>query len=63
MKTRIGKRQVDNGEERIRYTPLEDWFQFASMLVIRLGGRRIGAYIQKKGLNSFLTRGRTRSHI
>lgn len=56
MKTKIGKRQVDNGEDSIRYAPFEDWFQFASMLVIRLGGRRIGAYIQKKGLNSFKIR-------
>lgn len=55
-KTKIGKRQVDNGSETIRYTPLEDWFQFASMLSIRLGGRRIGAYIQRKGLNSFKIR-------
>lgn len=35
MKTKIGKRQVDNGEDSIRYAPFEDWFQFASMLVIR----------------------------
>ncbi|MBD1922597.1 hypothetical protein H6F77_16125 [Microcoleus sp. FACHB-831] len=52
-KTKIGKRSINNGENTIRYTPIEDWFQFASMLVIRLGGRRIGAYVKRKGLNAF----------
>ena len=53
MKTKIGKRKVDNGEHTIRYTPLEDSFQLASMLQIALGGRNIGAYLQRKGLNGF----------
>jgi hypothetical protein len=56
MKTKIGKRQVDNGEETIRYAPLEDSFQFVSMLRISLGGRRIGGYVLKKELNSFKIR-------
>jgi len=53
MRTKIGKRKVDNGEHTIRYTPLEDSFQLASMLQIALGGRNIGAYLQRKGLNGF----------
>jgi len=53
---KIGKRKVDNGENTIRYTPIEDWFQLASMLKISLGGRRIGAYVLRKGRNSFKIR-------
>ena len=56
METRqkIGKRTVDNGEQKIRYSPIETAFHLASMLQIGLSGRNIGAYVLQKGLNSFM---------
>ncbi|HEY9610241.1 MAG TPA: hypothetical protein V6C93_12825, partial [Allocoleopsis sp.] len=51
---KIGKRTVDNGEQKIRYSPIENTFHLASMLQIGLSGRNIGAYVLQKGLNSFM---------
>ncbi len=56
QKTKIGSRRVDNGQETTRYSPLEDYFQLASMLQISLGGRNIGAFILRKGTNGFKIR-------
>ena len=55
-KTKIGSRRVDNGERSARYSPLEDYFQFASMLQVKIGGRNVGAYVLKKGENNFKVR-------
>ncbi|MFB2920335.1 MULTISPECIES: hypothetical protein [Aerosakkonema] len=52
-KQKIGKREVDNGFGKIRVTPLEDAFQLASLLEINLFDRPIGAYVLKKGEDSF----------
>lgn len=54
VKTKIGKRRLNNGETTVRVTPLEDEFQFVSMLRINLGGNRIGAYLLKKGENNYI---------
>ena len=52
-KQKIGKRKVDTGYSQIRVTPLEDAFQLASLLQVNLFGHQIGAYILKKGEDSF----------
>ncbi|HEY9692708.1 MAG TPA: hypothetical protein V6D15_10905 [Oculatellaceae cyanobacterium] len=53
---KVGKRKLNSGHGTKTYTPLEDSFQLVSMLRIALGGRKIGAYIQKKGANSIKIR-------
>jgi hypothetical protein len=54
MKSKVGKRVVDNGEQKVHLTPLEDAFAFCTMLQINLQGRSVGAYILRKGVDNFL---------
>ncbi len=54
MKSKVGKRIVDNGESKVRLTPLEDNFALCTMLQINLQGRSIGAYVLRKGVDNFL---------
>ncbi len=49
-----GKRIVDNGERKVRLSPLEDAFSLVSMLQIKLQGRSVGAYVLRKGANNYL---------
>jgi hypothetical protein len=51
---KIGKRLVDDGQHKIRRTPIENSFNLASMLRIALSGRNIGAYILQKGTGNFI---------
>ncbi|MBD2198332.1 MULTISPECIES: hypothetical protein [Calothrix] len=54
VKSKVGKRIVDNGERKVRLTPLEDAFALVTMLQINLQGRSVGAYVLRKGTNSFM---------
>lgn len=54
FKPKIGKKSISNGETKVRATPLEDEFQLASMVRIELRGKRIGAYLLRKGENGFM---------
>ena len=54
QKSKIGERRVDNGEQTVRISPLEDAFQLVSMLRIELNARRVGGYVLRKGDNSFM---------
>ncbi len=49
-----GKRIVDNGESKVKLSPLEDAFSLVSMLQIQLQGRSVGAYVLRKGTNNYL---------
>lgn len=51
---KVGKRLVDDGQHKIRRTPIENSFNLASMLRIALSGRNIGAYILQKGTGNFI---------
>ncbi|MBV6627376.1 MAG: hypothetical protein KI793_31290 [Rivularia sp. (in: Bacteria)] len=53
-KSKIGKRIVDNGEQRVRLTPLEDSFALVTMLQINLQGKSVGAYVLRKGIDNYL---------
>lgn len=53
-KAKIGKRWINDGEAKVRATPFEDECHLASMVQIELRGRKIGAYLLKKGENSFM---------
>ncbi|MBD3561749.1 hypothetical protein H6S82_23315, partial [Planktothrix sp. FACHB-1355] len=53
-KTKIGKRWINDGETKVRATPFEDECHLASMVQIELRGRKIGAYLLKKGENSLM---------
>ncbi|MFB2838006.1 hypothetical protein [Floridanema evergladense] len=53
-KVKIGKRWINDGEAKVRATPFEDECHLASMVQIELRGRKIGAYLLKKGENSFM---------
>jgi hypothetical protein len=54
MRSKVGKRTVNNGEKNIRLTPLEDGFALVTMLQINLQGRAVGAYVLRKGVDNFL---------
>lgn len=54
FKSKVGQRIVDNGESKVRLTPVEDVFALTSMLQINLHGRSVGAYILRKGTENFL---------
>jgi hypothetical protein len=54
MKTKVGKKNVDNGQNKVRLTPLEDAFALVTMLQINLQGRSIGAYILRQSVDNFL---------
>lgn len=54
MKSKVGKRIVDNGERKVRLTPLEDALALCTMLQINLQGRSVGAYVLRKGTNNFM---------
>ncbi|MBW4434330.1 MAG: hypothetical protein KME28_22095 [Pelatocladus maniniholoensis HA4357-MV3] len=49
-----GKRIVENGERKVRLSPLEDAFSLVSMLQLNLQGRSVGAYVLRKGANNYL---------
>jgi hypothetical protein len=53
-KSKVGKKVVDNGEQRVRLTPLEDSFALVTMLQINLQGRSVGAYLLRKGIDNYL---------
>jgi hypothetical protein len=53
-KPKIGARPIDDGIAKRRGTPIEDAFQLVTMLRIQLEGRRIGAYVLRKGEHSFM---------
>ncbi|BAZ40218.1 hypothetical protein NIES4101_61790 [Calothrix sp. NIES-4101] len=53
-KQKVGKRIVENGEQRVTLTPLEDAFAPFVMLQINLQGRSVGAYLLRKGVDNFL---------
>jgi hypothetical protein len=53
-KPKIGARPIDDGIAKRRGTPIEDAFQLVIMLRIQLEGRRIGAYVLRKGEHSFM---------
>ncbi|MGD1871566.1 MAG: hypothetical protein ACFB02_00785 [Mastigocoleus sp.] len=52
----IKSRVVKNGEKKVKLTPLEDGLALATMLQINLQGRRVGAYVLRKGGDKFLIR-------
>jgi hypothetical protein len=54
IKSKVGKRIVENGERKVRLTPLEDSFSLVTMLQINLQGRSIGAYLLRQGVDNFL---------
>ena len=54
VQSKIGKRIVDNGIDKVRLTPLEDALSLVSMLQINLQGRSVGAYVLRKGANNFM---------
>ncbi|RUS94172.1 hypothetical protein DSM106972_094310 [Dulcicalothrix desertica PCC 7102] len=54
VKSKVGKRIVDNGESKVRLTPVEDTLALVTMLQINLQGRSIGAYVLRKGTDNFL---------
>ena len=54
VQTKIGKKLVDTGIEKVRLTPLEDALSLVSMLQINLQGRSVGAYVLRKGANNFM---------
>jgi hypothetical protein len=54
MKTKVGTKNVDNGQNKVRLTPLEDAFALVTMLQINLQGRSIGAYILRQSVDNFL---------
>ncbi|PMB27572.1 hypothetical protein [Fischerella thermalis] len=49
-----GKRVVENGERKVRLSPLEDAFSLVSMLQLNLQERSVGAYLLRKGMNNYL---------
>ncbi len=49
-----GKRVVENGERKVRLSPLEDGFSLVSMLQLNLQERSVGAYVLRKGMNNYL---------
>ncbi len=53
-KSKIGKRIVENGEQKVRLTPLEDAFALVTMLQINLQGRSVGAYLLRKGIDNYI---------
>ncbi|NJN13081.1 MAG: hypothetical protein HC815_36235 [Richelia sp. RM1_1_1] len=53
-KSKIGKRVIENGEGKLRLTPLEDSFALVTMLQINLQGRSVGAYLLRKGVDNYL---------
>ncbi len=53
-KSKEGKRVVDNGEVKLKLSPVEDAFSLVTMLQIKLQGRTVGAYVLKKGANNYL---------
>ncbi|BDA73805.1 hypothetical protein CAL7716_079710 [Calothrix sp. PCC 7716] len=54
VKSKVGKRIVDNGESKVSLTPVEDTLALVTMLQINLQGRSIGAYVLRKGTDNFL---------
>ena len=54
MKSKVGKRIVDNGERKVRLTPLEDAFALCTMLQINLTGRSVGPYVLRKSADNFM---------
>ncbi len=54
FKSKVGKQIVDNGEQKVRLTPLEDSFALVTMLQINLQGRSVGAYLLRKGVDNYL---------
>jgi len=52
-KEKIGAKRFDDGMERRKGTPLEDFFNLSTMLRIELDSRRIGGYVLRKGENNF----------
>ena len=52
-KEKIGAKRFDDGMERRKVTPLEDFFNLSTMLRIELDSRRIGGYVLRKGENNF----------
>jgi hypothetical protein len=53
QKVKIGSRKVDNGGSSKKLTPFEDELNLASFLQVNLNGRNVGAYVLRKGENSF----------
>ena len=53
-KSKVGKRIIENGEQKVRLTPLEDSFALVTMLQINLQGRSAGAYLLRKGVDNYL---------
>lgn len=54
VRQKIGARQIKDGTRNRKGTPIEDLFQLVTMLRIELDGRRVGAYVLRKGENSFM---------
>ncbi|MBD0363876.1 MAG: hypothetical protein ICV55_14065, partial [Coleofasciculus sp. C3-bin4] len=52
-KEKIGAKRFDDGIERRKGTPVEDFFNLSTMLRISLDSRRIGGYVLRKGENNF----------
>ncbi|EDX74189.1 hypothetical protein MC7420_4174 [Coleofasciculus chthonoplastes PCC 7420] len=52
-KAKIGARQIHDGSTRRKGTPIEDAFSLVTMLRIELDGRKVGAYVLRKGENNF----------
>ncbi|NJM22321.1 MAG: hypothetical protein HC907_28235 [Richelia sp. SM1_7_0] len=53
-KSKVGKRIIENGEQKVRLTPLEDSFALVTMLQINLQGRSVGAYLLRKGVDNYI---------
>ncbi len=53
VKNKIGARKVNNGATKTKLTPFEDDLDLASFLQVDLNGRSVGAYVLRKGENSF----------
>jgi hypothetical protein len=53
IKSKVGKRIVENGEQKVRLMPLEDAFAIVTMLQINLQGRSVGAYLLRKGIDNY----------
>jgi hypothetical protein len=52
-KQKIGTRQFNDGVEKRRGTPVEDFFNLATMLRVELNSRRLGGYLLRKGENNY----------
>jgi hypothetical protein len=53
LNKKIGSKRFDDGLERRKGTPVEDFFALTTMLRLELDSRCIGGYVLRKGENNF----------